>query len=668
MIDNNIQVPSEGFGSYLSGILPDDIALSAGAFSMAMQQIRNIQFTNFEKFAQVSSTLEVTTAGLDLVNGTDVPTNIELAKKGFNFSALGTGPNGGYTFSDFFGCMSGLPYSWNELYNYLQTAQTEKLALIYSELFLAVTWEQALVSASSTSDGFPLTPEVMYTGSPGAYTWSYRMPATGLPSNDGGGYGRGNAPIPNVTLTNANTGASVQVIMGTNKKDAGSNAVSQNLYTLDSYTPGPHTYGRLNYIINQGSWQVYATTSDPTPIQPTPPTIYVKVECPPYQILTVPNNLVISGGINGAYEPSKYNHTNGWFGMLRNPMNNVVESYINQANTEIENIADKNPIIVEKLNAVYNAAGTQLTMEQRARYTAISPVPIVSTPNEPTVFGTPGTGLGQTGYGQATDYGKDNFLNLYPNSIYDFVDALPTLAENTLPHMAAQTLEAISDLSIVGGQSIIAKMREERNEKRLKELGIDLDNNIPSEPDIELEKILQRNGTVAIAENGIPVDGINCYPNQPSPLVAAADSSTTTFTIPAILAQTDSNGRVIKPNPIGYQNPNTDEFIVTNVPVNDTPISNILDVKNLGTCVLGPAGNGTAPNAPIIVATGGTGNGKSLDVGQALEPGSLAGSAYIDLVPINLNSNYTSALLLPATLSVPEAIDEVIKCNCDCWI
>ena len=48
-----IQSLSEGFGSYLDGILPPDIALTTGAFTYAMQQVKNIQQAPFEKFAQV---------------------------------------------------------------------------------------------------------------------------------------------------------------------------------------------------------------------------------------------------------------------------------------------------------------------------------------------------------------------------------------------------------------------------------------------------------------------------------------------------------------------------------------------------------------------------------------------------------------------------------------
>jgi hypothetical protein len=37
-------------------------------------------------------------------------------------------------------------------------------------------------------------------------------------------------------------------------------------------------------------------------------------------------------------------------------------------------------------------------------------------------------------------------------------------------------------------------------------------------------------------------------------------------------------------------------------------------------------------------------------------------------VPLNLNPDYTSSTMLPASYSVNEAIDKVIECNCDCWV
>ena len=53
-----IQAIPQGFGAYLDGILPPDIAKAAGCFSVSMQQIKNISSVPIEKFAQVVNSLE----------------------------------------------------------------------------------------------------------------------------------------------------------------------------------------------------------------------------------------------------------------------------------------------------------------------------------------------------------------------------------------------------------------------------------------------------------------------------------------------------------------------------------------------------------------------------------------------------------------------------------
>jgi hypothetical protein len=60
--------------------------------------------------------------------------------------------------------------------------------------------------------------------------------------------------------------------------------------------------------------------------------------------------------------------------------------------------------------------------------------------------------------------------------------------------------------------------------------------------------------------------------------------------------------------------------------------------------------------------------GSPLDTGTPAIPGSLGGSQYQKLIPVNLNPYYTSGILLPATYSVSEAIEQVVTCNCDCWV
>jgi hypothetical protein len=130
------QVLAEGFGSYLADILPNDIAVTAGAFGASMQQVKNITQIPIEKFAQVVASIE-TIQGLDLINGTNVPTDVSEAQTAYELVALGTGPYKTFTYSDFYGCMSGLPYNWPQLQTAITDLQTSTLVTIYENLYNA---------------------------------------------------------------------------------------------------------------------------------------------------------------------------------------------------------------------------------------------------------------------------------------------------------------------------------------------------------------------------------------------------------------------------------------------------------------------------------------------------------------------------------------------------
>jgi hypothetical protein len=340
---NNVQVIPQGFGSYLQDLVPADIAVAAGAFSMSMQQIKNITNVPIEKFAQVAANLE-TTQGLNLINGTNVPTNTTNAQIALTSIALGSGASNTYTYSDFFGSMSGLSYPWEIMQSLIQSIQTSTLATIYA-----------------------------------------------------------------------------------------------NLYTA-----------------TQGS----------------------------------------SVGLDAA-----------------------VQAQIDLANTEIATIQNVSPIQATQLNSLYSQTATQLNIEQRARYNGISTV----------VYKTP--------------------------TVYSFVDSIPNYALDTQPNMAAQTLEAISDLTNVTGQSIVGMMRENRNQTRLNLVGIPLDNNIP---------------------NDVPLNATDAAPAYP---------------------------------------------------VNTSPIPAV---------------------EPILI------------------PGSLAEP--VNIIPIPLNTIDNSSVLLPSVPTIAQAINDVITCNCDCWV
>jgi len=470
-----IQAIPQGFGSYLDGILPPDIAKAAGCFSASIQQIKNISSIPIEKFAQVVNSLE-TTKNLS-VSGTSVPTDTTLASQGLALIALGNGPYGTYTMSNFLGCMSGLPYLGIDIDGLTKNLQTTTLLNIYKQLYLAVTWERATATIQYTYDGIS------------TYT------TTGVTLTDpGGGYGREGAAAPVVTVN----GATVTATIGTDDTDI----TNFGRVTTLNFTPG--TSGSV-------------------------PTISI------------------------AYPPGGSSFSNS-----------IVQDYIDAANAEILSIKNTKPATAQQLITNWELTGKILSTEQRAIVTGLP----IRVPNS------------------SPDNLREPTIASYPTTQYAFVDTIPRYATFTQPHMYSQTLEAIADYNTAGGQSLVAMLRESRNQARLQEAGIPVDNNIDNKLTKQQESELIANGTLG-------------------------------GSIPATLAT-----EIGSPIPAGYYNP-TDERYYS--------------------------------------------DGQAIDVGEAVEPGSFAGSRYSNLIPPQLSVIYASDILLPATYSVQEAIDEVIRCNCDCW-
>jgi len=471
----NVQAIAQGFGEYLNGILPPDIAAGAGAFSVSMQQIKNISSVPIEKFAQVVNSLE-TTKDLN-VNGTSVPTDITLAQQGLALIALGNGPYGTYTMSNFLGCMSGLPYLGIDIDGLIKNAQTTTLSNIYKQLYLSTTWERATATIQYTFNGIS------------TYT------TTGVTiTNPGGGYGREGAAAPIVTVN----GATVTATIGTDD----TNITNFGRVTALNFTAG-------------------TTSSVPT--------------------------------ISIAYPPGGSTFSNS-----------IVQGYIDAANAEILSINNTKPAIARQLITNWELTGTLLSTEQRAIATGLP----IGVPNS------------------SPDHLREPQAAAFPSTQYAFVDSIPTYSTSTQPHMYAQTLEAITDYNTVGGRSMVAMTREARNQDRLLEAGIPVDNNIDNTLTYQQESELIANGTLG--------------GSVPATLITELGS----------------------PKPFGYYNPVTERYYK---------------------------------------------DGLVVDIGEAVAPGSFAGSSYSNLIPPQLSVIYASDILLPATYSVQEAIDEVIRCNCDCW-
>lgn len=434
-----------GFGSYLQTIMPDDIAIGCGAFSVTMLQVKNITSIPVEKLAQVAISLE-TMQGLT-TNSTSVPVDTTLATSAISALALGSGPYGTYTMADFFGSMNGLPYVGSNVQTLITNIQTTTLASIYNDLYLATSWEAATVT-------------VQYTLALGIYT------ITGLTITDsGGGYGRGSAPAPTITIAGG----------------SGATAVA----TIGTSTSNMTTYGRVTTV---------TLTSAGTP-NSTLPT--VTIQCPP---VATPGTNTASG-------------TAGW-----PTMNTHVQTYIDSANTEISAIQTANNNKANELNTAWAALGTQLSIEQRALNTGL-PIAV------------PYTGTLQV---TATA----------PSAQIAFVDSVPDFALNTQPNMQAQSLEAVADICTPGGASLVAKMRETRNEARLAQVGIELDNNIPDAIPPVQQKELIANGAI---------------PNVPS--------------APSTLKQVDcTTGETISPKSAGSYNPETNKFDATDPTYGSGPL------------------------------------------------------------------------------------------------
>ena len=387
-------------------------------------------------------------------------------------------------------------YTMGDFFGSMSGTPYNKLFGIIEEQLLALgtdTLSRIYLDLYLAASWAQATGTVAYSTYEDTGIWYYQVTGVSL-TNAGGGYG---PSIPSVSIAGG-SGATATCKISTNPQDIGT------------------TYGKVYdlQLTSPGSPVVYT---------PTGPNNDVPLLDQPTLIIDPPPG-------------------SGW-----PSMNATVQNLINQANAEIARIFATSQERSTALNDAWNATGTQLTIEQRAREKGLQPP--LPTPRDPDIVAA--TPVTQT----------------------NFVDSITGYALNTKPNMYAQTLESISNLDTQGGQSIVALMREFRNQVRLAEAGIPIDNTIPA--------------TLNRKETSI------------------------------LIANSPSNF-----SPYGYYNPVNESYIV---------------------------------------------NGSAVPVGKPIVLGSLAGSQYTNIVPPELNTLYTSNTLLPSTYSPQEALDEVIRCNCDCW-
>ena len=482
--------------------------------------------------------------------------------------------------------MSGLPYNGPliNIYNKLNEVATTKLFNIYHETYLAVTYQRARMSITQPVYNVLIQPYIApdptaippIAGQPRIDDWYYTI--TFAVDVKGGGYGRGTAPPPLIVIQPNNVGASATCTIGTNDNDI------------------PGNFGRVNGLsANFGSPYKYATTSvmqASAPAAPIPPEEIIYIQLPPPDNLPVqPNGDFSTAGTNVSLGYGKGSLGTIITGPAQWPgMNTPIQLYIDQANDEVDVILLAKPTQCKSLNDSWNDTGYQLNIEQRARVSALRP------PLE--------------------DITREDFLSLFPTSQYTFTDSIPLYAKNIMPHMYSQTLEAICNLNTPGGQSIVAMMRESRNQNRLVEMGVPLDNNI-KDTLTNLQQSILAGTPVAVGGQTVPIGTI----------------------------------------PIATYDPITNNTTIINP---DYSTNNPADPSTTG--------SSTVATDNTTTETGGTNiGGEVVDYGTSTTPGSFSGSDYANITPPNLNIYNISNTLLSSTYTIAEAIDDVIRCNCDCW-
>ena len=108
-------------------------------------------------------------------------------------------------------------------------------------------------------------------------------------------------------------------------------------------------------------------------------------------------------------------------------------------------------------------------------------------------------------------------------------------------------------------------------------------------------------------------------------------------------------------------------------PVVNPPNSSVAAVLGIGTVDGLPVpspdiGIGTTGISQVTIPAGTSPFFTTGVPGGPIVPGSLAGSPYTQLIPPALNPVNTVNVLFPASISVAQAIEQVITCNCDCWV
>jgi hypothetical protein len=275
-----------------------------------------------------------------------------------------------------------------------------------------------------------------------------------------------------------------------------------------------------------------------------------------------------------------------------------IQNLIDAANLEILRISDVSKDSVLSLNYWWNQIGKQLFLEQRA-------IP----------YAMPQT--------------SDIYESATKSDISNFVYSISEFASQTEWGESANIIQEIADDNTIGGQSLIAMLREARNSQRISNSFGELDSGISS-----AKSITQASAEISSVNNDGSINAITVtfggygYSNEFPPKIRVGPYGG--------VFGGSGDGAILLP-------------IIDNGMIIELQIIN----SGIGYSLV---------NGPLPIYIDPPPSPERL--GKATVPGSFAGSPYTGQNPISNNLVTTS----DSSYTVNDAIEQVTNCNCDCWV
>ena len=604
----NNRIPN--WGTYLTGILSPDLQRACGAFMMTMCQIKNIRSMQIESFSQVVANLEVTNQNLPLINSNaGTPGDVQLANSVLAQSALGSGNSGTYRMCDFFGAVAGLPYTdyYTSSKSLINELSTSALAAVYEKIYqksLYNNWE--LISAGkgwqdSIINPSPVwAPEYAYT----LFTAQVARPAgsTSVTAQ----LDLTSICTPGRLLSFESNGATTYTITGT-VYSGGQSVISFSPGLVSDLASGTPLYLRSTVYDSYPTVVVADSGSD---------------------IIELDGDVVsqFTPGINITFGTSNtlYTVSSASFSLMTTTvtLTAALTSTYSLGTPVIPQNPSLNPYPNGPIQNLIDAANLEILRITQANSAGAAKLNIYWDLIGRQLW------IEQRAIPYAVPVNDNIYTDATKSFIKSFASTVANWALETEHCGPAEILERVSDTATVGGQSLIGYMRETRNARRLINTSGQLDNDVPN------------------VVNPVGASAEVCLLDEKGGVA----SITVTY---GGWGYTPSNPPKVRIGPYGGSFGGTGSgAIVTPVIENNQVIA--IQVTN-------PGSEYSLANGCLPVYIDPPPSPERL--GDAIVPGSFAGSPYTGQFPVSDNLVTANS----ASYTVEQAIEEVTICNCDCW-